>query len=278
MPDQATALRELVSRCTSKQTPPGGKAPRLVVVAGSQAEVGCSTLALNLAVAIRRAGSPVLLLDGDLQHGCLARRCGLPPRGTLSDVLTARKLFDEVILKGPADIQLVPAGAGPEVALPAARGLAEQLPALHRFAELLLVDLGTFVEPLAPVLLPYAEPLLLVTTPDAASVLDTYALVKSLAGREIQVPLQLIVNRAAGPGEAENVHQRLDRCCRQFLQYALGYAGFVPADPAVAAAAACQRTLLTEFADSPASQAIAALADSLFTHKPHTPMPMSGRT
>ncbi len=278
MPDQATALRELVSRCARRQVEPGVPPPRLVAVAGSQVEVGCTTLAWNLAVAARRAGHSVLLLDADLRHGDLTRRCGLRPRGTLADVLTTRKLFEEVILSGPGGVQIVPSGTSDEVTLPAARRLVEQLPALRRFADLLVVDLGTFAESLAPVLLPLAAPLLLVATPDAGSILDTYSLVKSLAGEEIQVPLKLIVNRAADAGQAERVHERLDRCCREFLSRGLEYAGCVPADRAVAEAAQCERTLLTEFADSPSAQAIARLAEPLFAREPFTHKPMSGRT
>jgi flagellar biosynthesis protein FlhG len=234
-----------------------------VAVAGSQADVGCTTLALNLAVAAGCAGRPVLLLEGDLRGGSLARHCGLQPRGTLTDVLTARKLFEEVVLSGPAGIQLVPSGADTEVALPAARTLPEQLPALRRFADLLLVDLGTLVEPLASLLVPYARPLLLVTTPDTGSVMDAYTLMKWLAGREVDVPLRLLVNRAAESREAEEVHGRLDRSCRRFLQRSLEYAGYVPADPAVVEASGRGSPVLTEFADRPAGRAIAALAERL---------------
>ena len=281
MPDQATSLRDLVSRCAREESQLCGPKPRLVAMLSGQRDVGCTTVAINLAVAAAHSGRSVVLLDGDFTHGGLAERCRVEPQGTLLDVLSSHKLIDEILLRGPAGIQIAPGphgepgphgNPGPSgepsphgelVASQTARRLPSQLQGLGRFAELLIVDLGAASEPLTSALVPLVDDVLLVTTPDATSLMDTYATIKSLPARQESCIPQLIVNQAATSEIAADVHQRIDRSCRQFLAGPVDYAGHLPTDHAVTESTQRCKPVVTEFPKSCAARALRHLAQHL---------------
>jgi flagellar biosynthesis protein FlhG len=269
MPDQATALRALVSRRIQQDALPDDQRPPIVAVAAGQREVGCTTLAINLAVAAARKGRRVVLLDAAGTRDAIAPRCGLDSRGTLHDVLTAHKLIDEVLLDGPAGVRIVPGGeAIPPTAigeLPAghARHPPNPLHALGPHAELLVVDLGTAEQGWLS-LTPPTDALWLVATPDPHCLLDTYARIKSLPPEgPSRITPRLIVNQAADAEAAARVHERIDQCCCRFLGGSVDLAGHVPRDSAIVEAERRLRPVMTEFAESKAARSLEQLAIGL---------------
>ncbi len=72
-----------------------------VAVLGAKGGVGSTTVAVNLATAIRQAsGRPTLLLDLHLAHGDTAVFMGVDPRFSVLDALENIHRLDETYLKG----------------------------------------------------------------------------------------------------------------------------------------------------------------------------------
>ncbi|HND51324.1 MAG TPA: hypothetical protein PLV92_02965, partial [Pirellulaceae bacterium] len=97
------------------------------------------------------------------------------------------------------------------------------------------------------------------TTPDAPAVLDTYATVKGLLAGAAAPPLRLLVNRAS-VDEARDVHRRFDQSCNRFLGIGVEYAGSVPLDESMTAAARRNRPLILTQPGGPAAVAISEIA------------------
>ena len=70
-----------------------------------------------------------------------------------------------------------------------------------------------------------ADRVLLVTSPDDASVMNAYAAIKLLRAVDAQPTIQLIVNFARDAGEARQTHGRLAQACLRFLGFELPWAG-----------------------------------------------------
>jgi MinD-like ATPase involved in chromosome partitioning or flagellar assembly len=145
--------------------------------------------------------------------------------------------------------------------------LLRQIQTLARHADLLIVDAGHQPTDLMARLWQAAHVVLLVTTPEAAAVMDTYALVKQLlSSRRLAQPPALVVGQATSAQEAADVHRRIDQSCRRFLGLAVAYAGHVPARSGGAGSPGAVP------AHTPA---ISELARQLTNHRPHASQPLA---
>ena len=249
MNDQATQLRRLV-----RGTGPADSAPRLwrpaaatrlqpqrlaaaVAVTSGKGGVGKTNIAVNLAVGLARLGWRVCLLDADLGLANADVLCNLTPRLTLEHVVSGRCRLAEAMLAAPGGFRLIPGACGvarlADLDGAGRQDLLEQLQALDRVADALVIDtaagLGANVMGFAAA----AGRALVVTTPEPTAMTDGYGIIKALSLRAPTLPLELVVNMAASAAEARGVHERMNRVARTFLGRGVDYAGCIPTDPAV---------------------------------------------
>src|SRR6185436_17726008 len=107
------------------------------------------------------------------------------PRGLdIGDVLAGRRSIHEVLQRGPAGMQILAGAASAEVrdsvGERAILRLLKQMRSLGPHTDWLLVDAGNQPSEFTERLWSAADRVLLVTSPDAVAVMDTYALVKTL--------------------------------------------------------------------------------------------------
>jgi len=248
---------------------------RSFAIASGKGGVGKSTLAANLALALGARGARVLLVDADFSQANLDLLLGVHPRWDLSHVLAGEKSLEEIVVEGPHGVRLVPAASGsPELAdLDDYRleVLWRGVSRLESDADVVLIDTASGVHRTVTWLCRAAHEVLVVTTPEMPAFSDAYALVKLLRKQGLSRPPHLLVNRADGAEEAEEVAHRLRLVARRFLSMELELWGCVPADPAVARALRLQEPLLTAFPQAPASAAIRALSEHLWNVVPPDP-------
>lgn len=89
--------------------------PRIITVTSTSPADGKSTVAANLAIALVRAGVPVVLVDADLRRPTVATTFGLPAGAGLSDVVVGRASFVDVLHESadPQGLVILPAGQLP---------------------------------------------------------------------------------------------------------------------------------------------------------------------
>lgn len=267
MIDQATQLRRLVLQAANPD-PRTGNEPRVLIVSGGKPGVGATTLAVNLAATLSVDALRVVLVDADFSRADVAAQCGLPEAIGIGDVLAGRKSIHEAIQRGPGGLQVV---AGTRAT--ATRGslqertiqrMLRQLQSLGPHADWVVIDAGHESHELAARLWAAAEQVLLVTSPDAVAVMDTYALVKTLLSRQGLVrPLELVVNQADSSSSAADVHRRIDQSCRRFLGLSPEFAGALPVEPAAPAATRGQTPLALLSPESPWAVAVQRLSQRL---------------
>lgn len=263
MPDASTQLRRLTGRTLLADT---GPPPRLVVVSGGKLGVGSTTLAVNLAVALASHGSRTVLVDADQARADAAAHCGVSGPVGIADVLLGRRNIHEVLQRGPGGMQVVVGACTAEARTACTdRALARVLRQIHslgRHADLVLLDAGSAPGDAMLRFWQAADDVLLVTTPDAAHVMDTYATIKTLLSRAaVAARLRLVVNHAASAVVAEDVHHRIDRSCQRFLGLAIPLAGWLPHDPSARAAAARGQPAILDRPSAPLAAAVDRLAE-----------------
>jgi flagellar biosynthesis protein FlhG len=236
MSDQASELRRLVLRAKLPNSD-RDSGLQTFAISGGKPGVGATTLAVNLAAALAADAQRVVLIDGDLADGNVAAHCGIPSGLNITDVLAGRKGIHEALQRGPGGMQILAGNAAAHsrnaLADRSIQRLMRQMQSLGPHADCLLVDAGNRPSELTAQLWSASNSVLLVTTPEAAAVMDTYALIKTLVSRHgCNRSIGLIVNLADSAEVSADVHRRIDQSCRRFLGLSIEFVGAVPLDPA----------------------------------------------
>ena len=243
--DQAQGLRRMFA--------PGPA--RVIEVLGAQDGAGRTTVAVNLAVALARAGRQTLLLDAAAMPAAAQRSAGTGA--------SKRQLPGFVVSPEGTPGPLRPL---PQASPRARTGSFTAAQDLTMEADCIVV---AACEPGAWCWPPQrATDALLVVSRLASSITAAYALIKRMGRQRVALPLQVLVNRVASEAEARQVYANLSDAARDYLGVRLQALGFVPADAALALAAAQGRSVLQTDPDAPASRAFRRLAERLLDAAP----------
>ena len=256
--DQAGRLRELVSRRLPEQA-------RVITIASGKGGVGKTSIAVNLGLTLARQGRRTLIFDADLGLANVDILLGLVPRYSLQQVISGQRRLEEVILRGPCDLLLVPGASGArelaDLDLQTRDRLLEELAALAAGLDIILVDCGAGISRTVFSFAAAAGEVLVVTTPEPPAITDAYGLIKGL--HRFQVQMHLLVNQAANRVEGQQAAARLQGACRRFLQLELPLLGIIPEDAHVGQAVRAQQPLCIVYPRCPAVRALEEVAARL---------------
>ena len=237
---------------------------RAIAVSSGKGGVGKTNLAVNLAVSFAERGQRVVLLDADLGLANADVLCGITPRATLEDVVTGDRTLEEVMVHAPGGFRLVPGASGvsrlADMGQLQRRSVLEQLMALERSVDVLLVDTGAGIGANSMSFAAAAHTIVVATTPEPTAIADAYGAIKTLVARGVRDGIQLVVNMAMSEEEGRAVHARMDRVARAFLRVRVGYAGAIPHDSAVPMAVRRREPVMVGAPYAPSSRAIRQLA------------------
>jgi polysaccharide biosynthesis transport protein len=143
--------------------------PRVVVVTSAEANVGKSTTAANLALALAEADVRVVLLEGDLRRPRIADYLGIEGAAGLTDVLVGRTRLDDVLQQwDTSTLSVLPSGQIPPnpSELVGSAQMHHLLEELRTRADLVLID--------APPLLPVTDAAVLAQASDGVVLVARY--------------------------------------------------------------------------------------------------------
>lgn len=168
-----TTKRLQQAEAEGREATPGRREGKVVSVFSAKGGVGCTVIAVNLAVALRRqTGQPVSLFDANLRFGNAAVLLNLWPRVTLGDLARyeddlSRQLVEEVMLTHSSDLRvLLPPltlEAAEEITPPLVTGILEILKGGYEF---IVVDTGAYLDSIALAILDSSFRVVLATTPE----------------------------------------------------------------------------------------------------------------
>ncbi|MBK9040345.1 MAG: MinD/ParA family protein [Bdellovibrionales bacterium] len=238
---------------------------RTISITSGKGGVGKSTLVANLALSLSRSGQRILVLDGDLGMANLDILFGVSARNQLDRVLFEDIPINEALVSVGPNIDLIPGGSGiyELQRLPASmkQYLMDKINQLHTSYDLMFIDTAPGIDDNVLYLNSAAGEIVVVVTPDPASVTDAYALIKVLHSRCRENRFSILCNMVRDEKEGLQVFRRLSEVADRFLCVSLDYRGFVPADPNMVKATKLQQLVLDAEPRSPASQAIRAIGE-----------------
>jgi flagellar biosynthesis protein FlhG len=197
---------------------------------------------------------------------------GRTPKYDLGDVLAGTKRLHEIILRGPNNILVIPAGAGvaelANLSADAREELLEQMEEVEAAVDYLLIDTSAGIGDTVLNLVAASDEAVVVTRPEPTALADAYALMKIVVKAQPAYPFHVLVNMARDAAQADQVYRSLSQILLKFLGYRPGYAGFVVNDPIVGQAVIHQVPFTLMAPRSRASRCLETLTQTLAGRPP----------
>lgn len=272
MADQAQNLRELVK---GRQ----GLA-RVIAVTSGKGGVGKTSTSVNLAIALAEKGNRVILLDADLGLANVEVLLGLNSLWNLQHVIDGAKAMEEVLVRGPGGIAVVPGTSGlaklADLSERSRDNIMNGLKTLQTRADFIVVDTMAGIGRSAVAFVLAADEVLLVCSPEPSSIVDAYAMIKTVYHRRPNAIVRLIANMVGSKSQATAVYNKLSGVSQQYLGRKISYLGSVARDPHVSQAVMQSTPFVIRYPNAPASKSIKDIADRLITQRQAAPQGQDG--
>jgi flagellar biosynthesis protein FlhG len=240
---------------------------RVVAITGGKGGVGKTNVSVNLGMALARLGRETMLLDADLGLANVDVLLGLHPRHNLSHVMRGECALEEVILRRPEGLLIVPGSSGLlEMAALGEReryGLIQAFDALSTPLEYLLVDTAAGITPDVIGFARAAQDVVVVVCDEPASITDAYALIKVLHTEQRVDRFHVVSNMVRNANEGSALYRKLATVSERFLDVVLRYLGAIPYDPDLRRAVQRQEAVVSAYPHSRSSLAFLRLARAM---------------
>ncbi|WP_055108446.1 MinD/ParA family protein [Paenibacillus ihumii] len=266
MNDQAQSLRRLVSKLDGSPERQASRthSARILTVSSGKGGVGKSNFTLNFALALRTLGRKVLIFDADIGMANIDVLMGVRARYNLYHLLKGERNLEEIIELGSNGLPFIAGGSGMADLFTLSESdlnyFTSQIEEISEKMDYIIFDTGAGLSKETVKFITAADECIVVTTPEPTSITDAYALIKVVHGMEQQVPFRLVINRASGQQEAQQVTDKLSLVAKRFLDIEIPMLGYMHDDSHVMQAVKKQIPFLTAFPSCAASRDIQRLA------------------
>jgi flagellar biosynthesis protein FlhG len=250
---------------------------RVMAFTGGKGGVGKTSVAVNSAMALARAGYRTLLLDADLGLANVDVMLGLAPRFNLGHILRGERELRDVLLEGPEGVGVLPGSSGTqELTRLSDRErwrLLGELEKLDDRYDAVLVDTPAGISDNVVYFASAVQDVVVIVTSEPTSLTDAYATVKVLGRKAGVRRFELLVNEVPTEDEAREIHRRLTVVTDRFLDVELAFAGHIPPDQNLVRGIMEQVPVVLGMPRSPAAQAIARFARGRMEAPPSNGLP-----
>jgi len=269
MKDQAQGLRNLVKKANAGennlvyQGPPS----KVVTITSGKGGVGKTNLTVNLAIALKKIGKRVLIIDADLGLSNVEVLLGTSPKYNVKDVLEGKKDIFSIVEEGPMGVKFISGGSG---IVDLANLDEEKLMRLIECAQLInssfdivLVDTGAGISRNVIEFVMISDEVIVITTPEPTSITDAYAIIKAIITRNFDHKINLLINKVNGTKEAEEIFFRLNNVIKRFLQREVEYIGYIEENSIVSKSVIKQVPFMISYEKSSISRQVENVAKKL---------------
>lgn len=260
--DQATRLREIALRSCIIATK-----PYCITITSGKGGVGKSTVALNVAITLCDLGKKVLLVDADSNLGNLDVLLGIAPQHRLGHVLRGKIEIDDALVNAYPNLKILPGSSGdveyPEVTVLVQQRFLEDLFSLEEHFDFILIDTSAGLSKEIVTYSLESDETIVVTSVEPTSVMDAYAVIKTITISRPDHRISVLVNAAQFPMHAEETVQKLRMAVDHFLKRDINYLGSVPFDKKMRDAVLAQEAVVQKFPASASSLSLRAAAHKI---------------
>ncbi|MDF0532991.1 MinD/ParA family protein [Shewanella sp. A32] len=259
--DQASGLRMINQQQNDKV--------KVIAVTGGKGGVGKTNVAINTAVALAEKGKRVMVLDADLGLANVDVMLGLRAERNLSHVLSGEAELDDIIVRGPKGIGIIPATSGTQAMVelsPAQHaGLIRAFSEMKTQFDVLIVDTAAGISDMVLSFSRASQDVLVVVCDEPTSITDAYALIKILSREHGVFRFKIVANMVRSLREGMELFAKLSKVTDRFLDVALELVATIPFDENLRKSVRKQKLIVEAFPKSPASIAYQGLANKVIS-------------
>jgi flagellar biosynthesis protein FlhG len=247
----------------------GAKKPRVIAFTSGKGGVGKTSLSVNLAIALARSGSKVCLFDADMGMANVNIMLGIAPAYTLEHLFTNERTIQDIVLTGPAGLDLVPGASGFSKCVDLddsqQRRLVDALEYLEPRYDYLIIDTSAGISSTVLHFVAAAQVAAVVITPEPTSLTDAFSLLKVLSRRGYKRSPQVIVNMVQNTSKAERIYGRFEAAVKKYIGLNTEFLGAVWMDQSIPSSISLQRPVALLAESDPSCKSFYRLADRLDT-------------
>jgi flagellar biosynthesis protein FlhG len=242
---------------------------RVVAVTSGKGGVGKTSTSVSLAISLAAKGQRVVLLDADLGLANVEVLLGLNSLFNLQHVIDGERTMSEILVKGPGGIAVVPGTSGlaklADLREEGRKNIMSGLEELQTRADFIIIDTMAGIGRSAVSFVVASDEVLLVCTPDPSSIVDAYAMLKTIYQRRDNAVVRLITNMVVNKKQASAVYNKLSNVSKQYLGRKLSYLGMIPRDPHVSQAVMQSQPYALRYPTTPATKYVEDIAGRLIS-------------
>ncbi len=232
--DQAENLRSIMRKAESGSS--GGGSCRSIAVTSGKGGVGKTCVSISLAAGLAFSQKKVLIIDGDLGLANVHIMLGISPEFNISHYINNECTKKDIITRISENLFILPGASGipslSDIKKHDLERLVQLFAGLEKEFDYLIIDGGAGVNESVMRLNAAADKVLIVMTPDPASLTDAYAVTKLLFMKGIS-DISVAVNMADSDKGAENTVAKLSMLTEKFLKFKPEYFTSFPFDRGV---------------------------------------------
>jgi pilus assembly protein CpaE len=209
---------------------------KIIAVFSPKGGIGCTTIAVNLAVALADQGNSVVLVDGSLQFGDVAVMLNLKSSATIIDLVERTDELDydlvsSVVTSHSSGLKVLPAPSRPEMAeLVTEDHIKKLLQALRQMYDFVIIDTASSLNDVSLAMLDVADRIVLVTRQNLPTLKNVSRFFDLSAGLDYETgKIMLVVNHGSNKLNI-SIKDIVDSLKRQIV-------GVIPEDEAAYSAA-----------------------------------------
>ncbi len=246
---------------------------RTIAITGGKGGVGKTSIASGLGIALSQAGKRTVLFDADLALANLDVVLGFRSEFNLQHVINEEKTLMEILHHGPGGVWIATgtsgvgsiASAGPKKL----KKFFTQVFAIEADTDYLIFDTGSGIDRRIMAFLKASDDVVVVITPDAASLTDGYATIKSALRGKKSANIHVIVNMVDSDVEAYKTFSALSTIVKKFLKSDIAYLGAIFSDPIAAKCIRTRKPFVIAEPSCVASKNIKSLAKKILSWEPN---------
>ncbi|MEX0616061.1 MAG: P-loop NTPase, partial [Methylophaga sp.] len=185
----------------------------------------------------------------------------------LLHVLEGTKTLREILVEGPAGMQIIPAASGvkkmAELSPAEHAGMIQAFSELEQHIDVLLIDSAAGIADSVISFSRAAQEVIVVVCDEPASITDAYALIKLLSREHGVQRFHIIANMGRNVQEGRELFDKIAMVCDRFLEVTLDFMGIVPFDEDLRRAVKKQRSVVDYVPRSKSAAAFAHLAKKI---------------
>ncbi len=270
--DQAEKLRQIVieNKEVSEEISPHRL--RSIAITSGKGGVGKTNIATNLAIALaEKTNKKIYILDADLGLANIDVILGITPKFNLAHVIKGEKEIEDILVKGPMGINIIPGTSGvselANLSTEERERFLEKLSFLEREDGILIIDTGAGIDDNVLDFVLSSDEVIVVTTPEPTAITDAYALIKIVSSARDDINISLVVNMIRKEEEFELVTRGILLVAKQFLGVDIKKLGYIYYDGIVSKSVLSQEAFYLLYPESLAAKCINNIALYLLNKK-----------